>query len=88
MNTGNLSPHDITIIVDKSVRTTLTTLGIDLSSTEELRQVQADFSYMRRQRLGADEIGKWARKSILTAAIGGVMYALWAGLMLISKGGH
>lgn len=88
MNTQHpdLSHEAINIIVDKAVRNTLTTLGIDISSTKELRHVQADFIYIRQQRIGAEEVGKWTKKACVGAFISGTLYALWVGFSAIAKG--
>lgn len=91
MTAGENSPltaTEIEIIVNKSVRHTLTTLGIDLNDVDDLRSVQADFLYMRKLRLGAEDLGKLVKKSVITAIVMGGLYAFWAGFMMaIRKGG-
>ncbi len=61
----------------RAVHETLSALGIDAKEPQEL---QADFLFLRKQRKGSEELSKWVRRSILTAALGGLCYALWEGL--------
>lgn len=84
----HLTPDEVNILVDKAVRRTLTTLGVDISNTEKLLHVQADFAYMRKSRLGAEEVNKWAKRSVVGAFISGAIYMLFTGIraFLTAKG--
>lgn len=55
----------------------LTRYGID---TTDAMAVQADMLYLRKARLGADEIIKWMRRSAFTAAFSGMVLAVWEGV--------
>ncbi len=79
---SNLTEAEINIIVVKAVRAALETLGIDLHDTKAVRELQADFLYMRQQRVGSEKIAEWIKKSVITSAFAGALYALWQGLRL------
>lgn len=83
---SHLTSTEIEIIVVKAVRQTLMTLGVDLSTSAEVRAVQSDFAYMRRQRIGAENIAEWFKKSIVVIIASGALYALWAGIRLALAG--
>lgn len=83
-----LSEIEVNVLVIKTVRETLISLGIDLEDRNDLRALKADFAYMRRQRLGAESTVEFMKKSIITAFIGGLLFALWQGVRALaaSKG--
>lgn len=82
---SQLTGIEIEIIVKKAVRETLETLGIDLSDNRAVRELQADFLYMRDQRVGARRMGEYVKKSVVTTVIGGLLWALWYGIQLAMK---
>lgn len=53
----------------------LTGIGLEVANPFELQQ---DFSFVRKQRKGSENILNWAKKSIYLAAIGGAL--TWLGL--------
>lgn len=76
----HLTPEEVNIVVDKAVRRTLITLGIDISTADKMLQAQADFGYLRKQRLGSEEVAKWAKRTMVGAAVSGMIYAILAGI--------
>lgn len=62
----------------------LTKYGLD---TSDPTAMQADMVYLRKSRIGSDEIIKWTKRSCLTAAISGVVVALWQGVKQLIHGG-
>lgn len=76
----HLTADEVNILVDKAVRRTLTTLGVDISSTEKMIHVQADFAYMRKSRLGSEEVAKWAKRSLVGAFFSGLFYLVISGI--------
>lgn len=77
---SNLTSTEIDIIVKKSVRETFITLGADLSDNRSIQALQKDFAYMRTQRIGGEKTVEFMRRAVITAFLGGVMFALWLGI--------
>lgn len=75
-----LTPDEVNVLVDKAVRRTLTTLGVDISSTEKMLHVQADFAYMRKQRIGSEEVTRWVKRGVVGAFLSGVIYTVLVGM--------
>jgi hypothetical protein len=63
---------------------TLTKYGID---TNDPTAMQADMVYLRISRTGSDEILKWGKRSAITAAVTGMLVALWQGIKSIIQTG-
>lgn len=74
-----MNPAEIEDVVNRSVLKTLTALGVDASSPEAIVQAQVDFAYLRRSRRGAEEVAKWMKRTIVTAAVSGAGAMLWVG---------
>jgi hypothetical protein len=66
-------------IVRESVHETLSSLGF---TTEQPHQVQADMMYLRKARIGSDEVAKWVKRTTLSVAVSGLLYALFQGIKL------
>jgi len=66
-------------IVRESVQETLDSLGF---TTDQPYQIQADMMYLRKARIGSDEVAKWVRRTAVTTAVSGVLYALLEGIKL------
>lgn len=82
------SQHEVEMIVDRAVNKTLASLGLDLSDPKGVRYAQADFQFLRKQREGSEKMVDWAKRSVITAAIGGTLMALWAGIVLLMQRPH
>lgn len=76
---SELNATEIDIIVQKSVRQTFITLGADLSDNRSIQDLQKDFAYMRSQRVGGEKAIEFMRKTVISAFIGGLLFALWLG---------
>ena len=63
--------------IEKVVEATLEKLGIDV---DEVHEAQADFLWVRKQRKGAEELGRWTRRGLVGAAVSGIAWAVWEGL--------
>ena len=70
--------------VREGIEDALTKHGVD---TSDPTAMQADMVYLRKSRIGSDEIIKWTKRSCLTAAISGVVVALWQGIKQLINGG-
>lgn len=70
--------------VRDGIEDALTKHGVD---TSDPTAMQADMVYLRKSRTGSDEIIKWTKRSCLTAAISGVLLALWQGIKSILHSG-
>ena len=70
--------------VSEGIDDTLTKYGID---TNDPTAMQADMVYLRKSRTGSDEIIKWGKRSAITAAVTGMLVALWQGIKQLLNGG-
>ena len=61
------------------VRTCLRELGVDAADPLE---TQADFAFLRRQRLASERLGIAVKLALIGALVSGAFGALWAGLRL------
>jgi len=61
----------------KIVRACLRELGIDAADPLE---TQADFAFLRRQRLASERLGMAARLALVGVLVSGAAGALWAGI--------
>lgn len=48
-------------------------------NTEKPIELQQDFTFLRRQRKGAEQSVDWIKKSIVVAAVTGLLGLLWIG---------
>ena len=55
-------------------------------TTEEPHELQADMLYLRKSRMGSDEVAKWVRRTVVTTALSGLLYTFYAGLRITLKG--
>lgn len=69
-------------IVRDSVHETLASLGF---TPDEPHAMQADMLYVRKAREGSDELIRVIRRSAVTIAASGLIYALFAGIKLSFK---
>ena len=56
---------------------TLRGLGVDVDSPIDM---QADFQHLRKNRTGAEDVRKIARRTGIGVLVTGGLYALWEGL--------
>lgn len=66
-------------IVRDAVQETLVSLGF---TTDAPHQLQADMMYLRRARLGSDEVAKWVRRTTISVGVSGLLYALLEGIKM------
>lgn len=69
-----LTPDHLKHIVRETVLETLQGLGFDAETPTGL---QADMHYLRRLRLGAEDMAKRARGAVLTVLISTSLWLLW-----------
>lgn len=62
------------------VRATLTELGLDVTSPEQVIQAQHDFAYLRHQRNLSEKIGIGVRLMVLTSIISASLATIWLGI--------
>jgi hypothetical protein len=80
-----MSEMDRTIIreaVREGVVEALMRLGID---TQEPTEVQADMIYLRKARMGADEIMKWTKRTTISIALSSLLLVVWEGFKMITR---
>jgi hypothetical protein len=70
--------------VREGIDDALTKYGLD---TSDPTAMQADMVYLRKSRTGSDEVIKWIKRSAITAAVTGMLVALWQGIKTILNGG-
>ena len=74
-----LTPDEIRDIVKATVAEVMTTMGME---PDDPRHMQEDFLYIRKARLGSAQIGAWIKRSVILAAVGGLLWALWEGVKM------
>ena len=62
---------------EKTVKKTMTALGVDVKNPME---VQQDMAHLRRHRQAYEQVGTITRRTALTVVLGGMLTALWLGL--------
>ena len=75
-----MTETDIRRIVRETVRETLTTLGLDASAPDSVLDLQRDFAFLRRTRLGGEELARKTRLAVMGMALSGLAYLAWEGL--------
>lgn len=66
--------------VKQVVRQTLLELGINVSDSDHVTEMQEDFAYLRRARKGSNEVGKWAKRGLIGTGISAAAFVGWEGL--------
>lgn len=68
----------------ETVEYTLSLHGIDV---DEPREQQADQRYLRDLRRGAEQVGRYVRRTIVITVVAALLYALWEGAKVKLGGG-
>lgn len=63
----------------EAVQETFMHFGVDVKEVESLRNFQADLQFLSRQRKGADEAGKWIKRSGIAIALSGLVWLIVEG---------
>lgn len=69
-----MKSDEIRMIVKEAVHETLSGLGLNIGSPQEM---QADFVYIRRMRKGSEFMSRRIKASVITVAIPTFLYLLW-----------
>ena len=83
----NLTEVEVNVIVMKSVRETLTALGIDVSDTKSLLSVQADFAHLRNMRKTRERMAEYIAKTLVGAIAVAALALLWQGFQFVLNRG-
>ncbi len=71
-----MSESEVQVLIQKTVNTTLTKLGIDY---EDPLEMQRDFQHLREFRLSMERIKNKTMMSVIGTVIVGLMAAFWIG---------
>lgn len=63
--------------VREGIDDTLTKYGIEIN---EPTAMQSDMVYLRKSRIGSEELAKWAKRSAITVAISTLLATLWGAI--------
>lgn len=66
-----------TLTAQKTAQELLERLGIDVAN---VRESQADFAHLRKQRLASEQIGKLATRALITIFLSGLFSLLVLGM--------
>ncbi len=81
-----MNEAEIREVVAHAVRETMLTLGVDVSTPADVREYQADSLWTRKSRLGAEQVAKLTKRSVIGIAVAGLAYAAFEGIRtLVSK---
>lgn len=75
-----MTEAEIRRVVRDTVRETLTTLGLDAHAPDAVLDLQRDFAFLRRTRVGGEELARKTRLAAMGMALSGFAYLLWEGL--------
>ena len=64
----------------EAVHELLIRLGVDVSSVEDIRQLQTDLIYIRQQRHAAEQIGANVRRALVGAFVTGLIGLVITGI--------
>lgn len=59
--------------------------AVDPSDPHEVRELQADLIFLRKDRVGQEEMRKWIKRSAIGVAVTSLMYALYVGISELIK---
>jgi hypothetical protein len=71
-----MTNEEVEAIVAKAVTETLVKLGIE---TGDYKEMQADFTHLRRWRKSVEQAQSYTFKAVVTTIAAGVMGAIWLG---------
>lgn len=71
-----MSNEEVEAIVAKAVTETLVKLGIEAGDYKEM---QADFTHLRRWRKSVEQAQSYTFKAVVTTIAAGIMGAIWLG---------
>jgi hypothetical protein len=71
-----MTNEEVEAIVTKAVTETLVKLGIE---TGDYKEMQADFTHLRRWRRSVEQAQSYTFKAVVTTIAAGVMGAIWLG---------
>jgi len=71
------NPEQLEIVIQRTVHTTLTSLGFTI---DDPNAVQRDMAYLRKARNGSEEVATWVKRSVIGVGVSGVLFALWNGI--------
>jgi hypothetical protein len=71
-----MTNEEVEAIVAKAVTETLVKLGIE---TGDYKEMQADFTHLRRWRRSVEQAQSYTFKAVVTTIAAGVMGAIWLG---------
>lgn len=71
-------------VADRAVNRTLSALGIDLRSVQD---VQADLHWLRSARRGSEEMGRYVKRSAIGVVVPFAIWLLYEGIRNYLAGG-
>lgn len=81
-NASHLTEAEVEAIIDRAIARAFERIGLDPA---DKKGNQADFSYLRQVRVGAEDVKKYARRAAITAFVTAALYALWWGFQVALK---
>ena len=76
-NIDNKMKETIREAVRECIDDALTKYGID---TDNPNSMQSDMVYLRKSRIGSEELTKWVKRSAITVAISSLLATLWSAI--------
>jgi len=71
---------EIKEVVRETVRETFLTLGVNLDDSDGVTEVQSDFSYLRKSRVGSEQAATWVKRGAIGVFMSGLAWLVWVGI--------
>lgn len=82
-----MTPEDAREVARETVNELFDRFGVDLTNRDHVEEFRRDLQFARKQRKGAEDIGKAVRFTAVGAFVTGALWALFYGLQKVFGGG-
>ncbi len=80
-----MTEEEMDQIAERVVKRLFFLFAIDISEPHDIREFQADLIFLRKDRIGQEDMRKLIRRTAIGVAVTGIMYALYIGIIELLK---